>query len=883
MLPESIHGPWLRIKALFRRRRLDRDLDDEIQFHLAMREQKLGESGVSAEEAPRVARRQFGNATRAKESSRELWTFPLAETLWQDIRYGLRQLRRNPGFTIVAVVTLALGIGANVSMLGVVDSLMFRLPQHIRAPGQLVEAGVVPKQQRNEPLRLTYPEYQRLAANARLAEWAAAGLRATVGFGQGSTARPIYASYVSHSYLKVLGGNTPLGRWFNAEEDQPKGSPPVIVLGYGLWQRVFDGNPKILGRTVQIDGRERTIVGVAPKGFTGTGFLKVDAWLPIHAFKEFLPRNLSLAVVGRLREGATAQQAAAETTMLLQQGRALRNREVRVEPLFGSPWKALSSNDRLSLWIAGVALIVLLIACTNVSSLLLARMAQRRHEMAIRQHLGATRTRVLGQVLLEGLLLGVAGGLAALLVALAVQPLVRAFLLPDGFYEGSYLSWRLLAMATALAILAGCASSLAPAWRASGPRLSEILKSGERGHTREGSGLRWALVVTQVALALLLAVGAGLFIRSLAKADATNLGFQPKGLLQATVDLPLGPPMKGSAETSAEYARLRSRAEQVPGVAEVALANMLTIRAYFTFTEWSHSGKMLLHWTAMSRAVTPNYFSTMGIRILEGRPLLDSDTEGSTPVAVVNQSMAREIWPGQDPLGKCLATGRTPGCARVVGVVPDKLLSLIGTGPVQGAAPEFYVPLSQAVRQRLLFPSPDGLLIRTRGRTAAVAGKLFSALESVSPGGRYVNIEPYTKMLDEQTRSWRMGASMFSLFGGLALMLAAVGIYGVLAFLVRQRTAEIGVRMALGATPRDVLRMVVTEGMKFAAIGIVIGVAVALALTRFMKGLLFGVSATDAFAFSAAAIVLGLVAVVASGLAAWRASRVDPVTALKYE
>jgi predicted permease len=883
MLPESINGLWLRIKALFRRRQLERDLDDELAFHLAMRERKLAESGVTPEEAPHAARRKFGNATRAKEANRELWTFPFAEALWQDIRYGLRQLRRNPGFTIVATVTLALGIGVNVSMLGVVDSLMFRLPAHVHAPGQLIEAGLVTKQQPDQRPTISYRQYQRLATNAHLAEWAFQGLRRSVGFGQGAAARPISVSYVSHTYLHVLGAHMPLGRWFNAEEDQPTGSPRVVVLGYSLWQRAFGGDPKILGRMVPIGGEERRVVGVAPEGFTGTAFLKVDAWLPIHAFHEFPLAEVTWTAVGRLRKGATVQQAAAEATILLRHGRALNNQVVRVEPLFSSRWKALSPNDRISLWIAGVALIVLLIACTNVSSLLLARVAQRRHEMAIRQHLGATRARVMRQVLIEGLLLGAAGGAAALLVALAAQPLVGAFLLPRGFYAGSFLNWRLLALATGLAICAGCASALAPAWRASEPRVAEVLKSGERGHTREGSGLRWSLVVIQTGLALLLAVGAGLFIRSLRKVDAIDLGFQPKGLLQATVALPLGPAMKGSTEANTAYERLRSRAEHVPGVAEVALANMLTIETDFTIRVTSRSGKTLLQWTAMPRAVTPNYFSTMRTRILEGRPLLDSDTEGSAPVVVVNQSMAREVWPEQNPLGKCLRTSLKTTCARVVGVVPDALLSIPGTGPGPTTPAEFYVPLSQAARQGTLFPSPDGLLIRTKARSPAVVANLFAALESVSPGGRYVSIEPYTKMLDEQTRSWRLGASMLSLFGGLALMLAAVGIYGVLAFLVRQRTAEIGVRIALGATPRDVLRMVIAEGMKFAAIGVVIGVAVALALTRLMKGLLYGVSVVDPATFVGAVMVLGLVAALACGLAAWRAARVDPVRALKYE
>lgn len=805
-------------------------------------------------------------------------------TLLQDVRYALRLLRKSPGFTAIAILTLALGIGANVSMLGVVDALMFRVPAFVRAPQQLVEAGPFSKQQPDQPPVLSYYEYRRLAANARFIDLATKGLRAKVGFGQGTGASPVYASYVSHRHLQVLGGRTLLGRWFTALEDQPTGSPPVVVLGYDLWQTAFGGDSKALGRTVQIDGQERTIVGVTPKGFTGTGFLKVDAWLPVCAFREISLPNLLVTPVGRLREGASVDQAAMEITTLLQQDGALENQDqiVRVEPLFGGRWKTLSSNGRIALWVAGVALIVFLIACANVSSLELAQVAQRRHEMAIRQHLGATRARVIMQVLIEGLLLGAMGGLAALIVALMGQPIVLAFLLPDGFYEGSFLSWRLLTTAAALAIIAGCASGLAPAWRGSNSQLAETLRRGERGRMREGTGLRWTLVVAQIALALLLAVGSGLLIRSLDKVDAINLGFEPQHLLQATLDLPVGQDSKAWASVGATYSRLRARVEQVPGVAAAALANMLTVSTEMTFVKMSDSGKTF-RWTGMPRAVTPNYFQTMGIPILRGRPLLDSDTEDAEPVVVVSDSIARVIWPGRDPLGKCMSTGTKPQCAHVVGVVPDAWPTVSLGDSRQGGPGQFYVPLQQAEKQGTALPAPDGLLIRTKVMPSAMTRNLFSALESVSPEGRFVEVQTYTHMLDEQTRSWRMGASMFTLFGGLALALAAVGIYGVVAFLVRERTHEIGVRMALGAQRGDILRMVIRQGMLRVTVGVAIGIAGAFGLTRFLSSQLYGVTATDPLTFIGVATLLTLVALAACYIPARRAMRVDPIVALRHE
>lgn len=881
----------LRAKSLLRRRAVENELDDELRAHLDHTIAERVASGMTPEEARRQALLEIGGMEQVKEECRDARGWRLVADIGHDVSYGARMLRHSPGFAVVAVLTLALGIGANISMLGVVDALLVSMPAHIRAPEQLVYAGQVWKQESTVAPVLIYGQYQWLSSHCRFAELAAEESGVESSFGKGADSRRISAEYVSPNYFHVLGASMLLGRAFDAAEDQPRGSEPVVVLGYDLWQSALGGDPKVLGRTVWIGGEARTVVGVAPKGFTGAGFLGVDAWLPPHAFEGFpgFPSTsqqppvgqLFLTVVGRLRKGVTVQQAAAELATTFPRDFVEPGSLVRVEPVFASRWKMLSSSARVSLWIAGVSLVVLLIACVNVSSLLLARMAQRRHEMAIRQHLGATRGRLMRQVLIEGLLLGAAGGAAALLVALLAQPLVRAFLLPEGFYESSFLSGRLLALAVALAALAGCASGLAPAWRASGPKLAKTLKQGERGHTREGSGLRWALVVTQIGLALLLAVGAGLFIRSLRNADTLDLGIDPNHLLQATVDLPSQE--FSPAEISAAYARLSGRAKQVPGVADVALANMLTVRTEFTFTERSDSGKTLLRWTAMPRAVTPGYFAAMGMRILAGRPLLDSDTEATAPVAVVSESLARAIWPGQRPIGKCMTTGITPVCARVVGVVPDAWPTVSPGGQGRGAPAQFYIPVGQAKARGTIVPSPDGLLIRTRGETPALTRNLFAALESVSPGGRYVSIVPYTQMLDSQTRSWRLGASMFGLFGGLALVLAAIGIYGVLAFLVRQRTAEIGVRMALGATPRDVLRMVVGEGMKFAALGIALGAGAALALTRLLKSLLYGVTATDPWTFAAAAVVLALVALAACALAAWRAMRIDPNVALRHE
>ncbi len=879
------------LRSLFQKKRADRELDEELRGFMDMAAEENVKQGKSQKDARRAVRLERGSVESAKELVRSAGWESLLETVWQDLRYSLRMLRKSPGFAAVAILTLALGIGANISMLGVVDALLFRVPAHIRAPEQLVYAGQVWKQEPNTPPILIYGQYRWLSRHCHFAELAAEESGWETGFGRGVDSRRISVAYVSPNYFRVLGANMFLGRAFDATEDRPTGSAPVVVLGYNLWQKALGGDPTVLGRMVQIGGQARTVVGVTPKGFTGTGFLSVDAWLPPHAFEGFpfapsTPQQspvdqLYVTVVGRLRKGVNVQRAAAELPSLLRRDYVEPGSSLRVEPVFAKRWRTLSSGDRVSLWIAGVALIVLLIACVNVASLLLARMAQRRHEMAIRQHLGATRERLMRQVLIEGLLLGAAGGLAALLVALLVQPLVRAFLLPQGFYEGSFLNGRLLATAAALAALAGCASGLAPAWRASGPKLAEALKQGGCGRTREGSGLRSALVVAQIALALLLAVGAGLFIRSLQNAEAFNLGLNPNHLFQATVDLPSKE--FTPAEVSAAYARLRARAEQVPGVAEAAAATMQTETMVMTFTTTSDSRKVK-RWTATPRGVTPSYFATMGMRILVGRTLLESDTEASAPVVVASQALARELWPGQNPLGKCMRTSVKTACARVIGVVPDAWPAVTFSGrPNPGVANEFYVPLNQAATQGIPSPTPDGLVIRTSGKTSAVVRNLFAALESVSPGGRYVSIEPYTQMLDSETRSWHMGASMFSLFGSLALLLAGVGIYGVLAFLVRQRTAEIGVRMALGATPRDVLGLVIGEGMKFAALGIVLGAGAGLALTRLLKSLLYGVAATDPWTFTAAATVLALVALAACALAAWRAMRIDPNVALRYE
>jgi predicted permease len=879
---------------LFGRARRDRELAAELESHLQMHIEDNVRAGMTPQEARRRAIIKLGGVESTKESYRERRSIPVIEILLQDVRYGLRMLRRNPGFALVVVLTLALGIGANVTMFSVVDALLFRMPDHVRAPVQIMNVELLGKDGQPDIAFHNYPGYKKFADNLHTLDIAAQTGDWPIDYGRGSDAREISADYVSYTYFRVIDVHLELGRPFTAEEDIPGGGTPAVILGYNFW-RDLGADPHILNRAVWIGDRQFAVIGIAPKGFNGLDSARVDIWLPISDIPGSPGHGLLssdgfwwLNTIGRTKEGVTREKAEAELASTFVHGGGKIKGKVSLTPYFDGRTSYLSQSARVSIWLEGVALIVLLIAYANVANLFLVRMVQRRQEIAIRLQLGASRARLVGQMLVESLLLSITGGAAALLVSYWVRPLARAVLFAPTSYVGSFLNWRLVAITAFFTALAGLSSALIPALRASRPSVASDLKSDRQGRSSAPLATRAVLLVTQVALTLVLSIGAGLFIESLRHAHMFDQGFETNRVLVVAMNLEtsgLKP-----ADINAAYKRLAERAGSIPGVERTALATAVPMLggSYAAVNDLSFKDKDSAF--AGIDQVAPEYFATLGIKVLQGRSFLPSDRFGAPPVAIVNETLARDLWHDENPLGKCLVLSNyKKECHTVVGVVPDQLKSLASGRAMSRnmAGPDFntedaYFPMEQGVSKDLDSPA-TGLLIRTSGKASNSTHDISVALSGLAPGGRYVSVRALSELMDPQMRPFRLGASMFTLYGALALLLSAVGIYGVLAFLVRQRTAEIGIRMALGALPKDVLKLVIWQGMKFAGLGLIIGIAAALSLARLVRSLLFEVRPTDVTSYVSACAVLMLVALLACLFPAWRAARVDPAPSLRHE
>jgi putative ABC transport system permease protein len=896
-----IRAWFLRAGGIFGKSRRDQELAAELESHLQLHIDDNIRAGMTPPEARRRAIIKLGGIESTKESYRDRRSIPVIETILQDVHFGLRMLRRNPGFALAVVLTLALGIGANITMFSVVDSLLFRIPEHVRAPGQIVNVELLVKPTANDPLGNkerpdvafhSFPGYRRLVENVRLMDLAAETGTRPIDFGRGSDAREIEVSYVSSSYFSLLGVPMAIGRPFTAEEDNYAAGIPVVVLGYNFW-RSLGADSGIINRAVWIGTSQFHVVGVAPKGFNGLDAARVDAWIPISDVPISSTSNLLknegswwLNTIGRPKPGITVQQAEAEVTSAYLHGGGKTQGTVRLNPYTYAETNGLTQTGRVSLWLAGVAIIVLLIACANVANLFLVRMVQRKQEMAVRVHLGATRGRLIGQLLVESLLLSAAGGAAALVVSYWMRPLARAVLFAPTAYVGGFLNWRLIALTIFFTAIAGISSALIPALRASRNNVGADLRSDRLGRSYTRSTARSALLVTQVALTLVLTIGAGLFIESLRRAQTFDLGFEPTRVLVVSMNLD----KEGfqNAEINAAYERLAERAKTVPFVERTALASAIPLMGGL-YTSVKDPSSKPSAFTGIDE-VAPDYFAALGIKLLRGRAFLPTDRPGTLPVVIVNETLARDIWHDQEALGKCLVLSNfNKECHTVVGVVPDQLKTISAgrTMSRRVAGPSFntadaYFPIEQGVSKDVDGPAV-GILIRTSAPLNRATRDISSALAGLAPGGRYVSVVALSHLLDPQLHPFRLGASMFTLFGLLALLLSAVGIYGVLAFIVRQRTSEIGIRMALGALPRNVLQLVIWQGLKFAGLGLVIGIATALSLTRLVRSLLFEIQPTDITSYVTACAVLTTVALLACLLPAWRAAHVDPATSLRHE
>ncbi|MET0623131.1 MAG: ABC transporter permease [Pyrinomonadaceae bacterium] len=821
------------------------------------------------------------------------------ETLRQDVRFGLRTLRKRPGFTLVAVLTLALGIGANSAIFSVVNAVVLR-PLPYAAPERLVALWGNLNQKGFEELELSAPEFVDFRARgAHVFEDAAAYYEG--GFNMTGAGEPerVQGVYATASLFNTLGVAPSRGRAYTAEEDRP-GSNDVVVISHSLWRRRFNADPAVAGKSVMLDGRASTILGVMPADFHFPNN-DTDIWKPAAFDADLLsPNNRGshfMSAVARLKEGFTLARAGEEVAALARaQGAENANSYPRG---FGASIRPLAeevvgTSVRTSLFVMlGAVGLVLLIACANVANLLLARASSRRKEVAVRTALGAGRVRIMRQLLTESALLSLAGGAAGLVLALWGIDLLVA-LAPEGTPRVAEvgLDAGVVAFTFGVSLLTGVVFGLVPALHASKVDLNESLKEGGRGGgegERRGS-LRGLLVVGEFALALVLLAGAGLLVKSFARVLGESPGFDARGVL--TMRLVLPQTKYGSYDGHrAFYSNLFGRLRALPGVEAVGANNLLPLNGNGGSRTFLIEGRPVPPGQPKPeeqlRFITPGYFASMRVPVLRGRDFGERDVQTAPRVAVVSRSMAERHWPGEEAVGKRIAyagIGRghdqTPEWIEVVGVVGD----VRHRGLDLESKPEIYVPVYQPLfSNRPVPPLSLYVAVRTSGDPAALAAAVRREVAAVDPEQPVANVRTMEERLAESVAQRRFNMTLLGVFACVALVLAGVGVYGVMAYAVARRTHEIGIRVALGAQRGDVVRLVLRQGMWLALAGVGAGLAGAYAVTRLMSGLLYGVSPTDPLTFVGVALLLAAVGLLACLVPARRATKVDPMTALRYE
>ena len=806
------------------------------------------------------------------------------ESFLQDLRYGLRILWKSPGFTVVAVLTLALGIGANTAMFSVVNGILL-VPLPYSKPEQLVS------------VKATYPRgaFVALREQARTLDVAvyAEGHEFNLT-GLGEPVR-LTSTLVSAELFSVLGARPELGRTFASGEDVA-GQDNYVVLSHALWQQRFAGDASIAGRAINIDGLSRQVLGVMPADFRFPS-AKTQIWLPLHND----PRNAVgywasdyMPVIGRLRPGATLEQATAETRMFQAHVGELFpwrmpadwNAEVTVVPLQTS--MVADVRTRL-LMLLGAVVLILMIACANVANLMLSRAATREREIGIRSALGAGQARIARQLLTESVLLAVIGGAVGLAFARAGLWLLK-FALPADTPRlmDTHIDWQVLGFTAVLSVLTGILFGLAPALQSSRVGLTELLKSGGRGATLSVSQrLRSTLAVAEVGFAALLIIGAGLLIRSLWALSHVNLGFSAEHLVTARVT-PNQSFCSDSERCVAFYRSLLDKVQASPGTKGAALVNTIPLGGRVAkrsidvedYTGVAGQGSPVFWMDTIS----PNYFRVMGIALLAGRSFSESEMSGNPPVAVISAETARRFWPGRDPMGQHVRLLGEKNWRSVVGVAPDVLAYDLQRTTPDWMKGTVYVPFSPASTledQRV--PAEMTIAVRTTADESQTSGMLRQAVAGVDSQVPISEVRTMGAVVSEAVSTPASTTSLFVAFAGLALVLGMVGIYGVLAFLVSKRTREIGIRIALGAQRRDVLWLVLREGARFAAIGIALGLTSAFVVTRWISSELYGVSSADPLTFGCVGTLMAAVTMLACYVPARRAMTIDPLIALRYE
>ncbi len=814
----------------------------------------------------------------------------MMSNLWQDLRYGVRRLRKSPGFTGIAILSLALGIGANTAIFSLVDTVLLR-PLPVAHPEQLTEVYGTLHNGADYTIQsyLNYKDYRDRSSDVLTG--LLAYRFAPMSLSHDGNNERIWGYMVSGNYFAVLGVQPIVGRAFLPEEDQTPDAHPVAVMSYGCWQKRFASDPAIVGRTVALNGHNFTVVGVAPKGFHGTEVAyAAELFVPMAMAHQIEPgsgwltsrSDDNLFAVGRLKPGVTIAQAeSALTAITLQlatehpadnEGRGVR---------LLAPGLFLPDIRNSVITFAGVLMavvgLVLLLACVNLANLLLARATERRKEIAIRLALGASRARLVRQLLTESLVLSLAGGACGLLLAAWINDLVAAIKLPTdiALMFDLRLDWRVLAFTLGLSLVTGVVFSLLPALQSSKPDVVPALKDEASLGGFRRSRLRNALVVVQVALSLVLLVCAGLIVRGLQSAQRMHPGFNPDNAVALSFDVGL---QGYDEQRGREFQRqVLERAVAMPGVRSAALVYNLPLSLNFNNTTIYVEGQATASSSQLPSAIpnyiSPNYFHTMEIA-LRGRDFTPQDKEKESRVAIINETFARRFFPGQDAIGKRFNhSGPKDPYWQVIGVAADGKYESLGENP----KPALYRPLLRD------YNSTITLVARAGGDPQTTIAALRREVQSLDPSLPLYDVKTLTQHMQVPLFPARMAATVLGSFGLLALVLAAIGIYGVMSYIVAGRTREIGVRMALGANRRDVLRLIVGQGMTLAFIGLGVGLALAFAAARLLTSLLYGVSPSDPLTFIGVALLLAAVAALACYVPARRATKVDPMIALRYE
>jgi putative ABC transport system permease protein len=880
-----------RVRGVVRAETIHREIDEEVRFHIEMRIEENIRHGMSPEEARRDAERRFGNLTRMKERGYEVRGGRWLETLWLDLRYGTRMLVRNPGFTLVVVLTLALGIGANTAIFSFINALLFKPLRGVAEPERLVQ---VSRTEGRGFSSCSYPDYLDYRDHNTVMSGLAVKADGTFNLNTGREADRVEGELVSGNFFNVLGVKSELGRLLapsDASEDRL-----VAVISYGLWQQRFGADPDVIGRAIKLNAYDYIVVGVADKEFEGIkAGSRLDVWVPITTIRQTDPSRADmfsmrgawwLEMFGRLKPGVTIERAGAEFSniaRLLEQTYPETSAKfgARLVPGLGMDPEVRDGIRRLT-FIPFIAVgIVLLIACANVAGLLLARANARRREIGARLALGASRARIVRQLLTENLMLALLGGVLGLFTGIwMTQWLVS--ILPESYPILSFkfdfgVDWRGFVFTLTISALTGALFGLLPAMQASKPDLVSALKDASSTGRRTGlTGLRGLLVVTQVALSFVLLIAAGLCVRTLRNAHTIDLGYDIERMLTARIDLP--EQNYNKARGHVFQRQLIERMQTLPGVQAVGLATSLPLNDGVSqsgiFPE--RDGKRV---HTFNNVVSHHYLETMNIPLLIGRQFTERDDARTPCVAIINETLARRAWPNENPLGKRFSTwdpedgSGSKSLVEVIGVARDTK----GRNLFKPADPMVYYPLLQNYHAGIVLHLRS---IANPEQLAAVVRREVSAIDPNLPVYRMMSL---TDHLIATLLPQRLLAQLISGYGLLALVLAGTGLYGLLAYSVAQRTREIGIRIALGAQRPDALKLILLHGMKLTLLGVVIGLPASYGLTKLMKSYLYGVSLTDPLTFAMISVTLLAVALLACYAPARRAAGVDPLQALRHE